>query len=388
MIPKTISASSLNTADLCLARYKAENLDFTPSPRDAVAANIGTSVHGGLQYYVQAVYIDKTASPSLELLEKFYRESYLKTFDSVEYDTPEYKDGWDLCVKWFNRTDLSGREVLSVERKLRLPVPSSVGDIPMTYIIDRLDRYEEDGKVILEVVDYKTIRAMLSPDQVRAKLQARIYDLAIRSQYKDQYDEIRVIFDLLRHDQVGVIFRREEAVETWTGIKARLERIIATDGANPPETLNSECPYCVRKTQCSALRRNIAGGGIFKIADDIGAVAKMRMEMQYQSKGLEAAIAELDGILIEKAKQEKVLRYTEDGLEVSISARKTRNIDSVAAAKILGPDVMARYGKLNVTTVDKLIASEELTPEQVAALNRAMGFSVSAESVKVTPKSR
>ena len=386
MIPKTVSASSLSTADGCLARYKAENLDFTPSPAEKVAANVGTACHGALEDFVRMVHLDKTHAWTWDLLEILYKRSYLKTFDTVEWKTPEYKDGLTMVRRWFDRTDLSGRTVISVETKTRMPIPTSVGEIPMTYIWDRCDTYIEDGLVIVEVTDYKTIRAMLGPDDVRDKLQARIYDLAVRAQFRDTHvDEFRIVFDLLRYDPVGVVYSREEAVETWAAIKARCERIIATDGARPPETINAECGYCVRKLTCKTLQKNVAGGGVFAVSDDLSKVAEMRMTLANQLKGMESALEELDTILVQHAKNEDVLVFNEGEFKITISARKRRNIDSVAAGHILGPDIMSRHGKLSITDIDKMIASGALTPEQIKALDRTIGYTVSDASVKVVP---
>ena len=387
MIPKTISASSLQVADGCLARFHAENIEFTPSPAPKTAANVGTSCHGALEKYVEICYMSRTAEPTLDLLLALYRISYLNTFDTVEHDTPEYRDGEQMLKRWFERTSFEGITVVSVEQKRRIPVPSSVGDIPLSYIWDRCDIFYEDGKKILRIVDYKTIQALLSPDRLRGMLQPRIYDLAARTQFKDQgIDEFQVVFDLLRHEPVGLTFSRDEAVATWQAIKDRLERIIAADEDNPPETLNPDCPYCVRKAHCKALRRNVKGEGIFSL-DDIDEVARIRREMEYQSKGLATAIKELDERLLAVAREHQVLAYlVEDGeWQVNVTAQRRRNVDNRIVAGIIGPEIMAEFGKLNVTDVDKLIASGRLTDDQVAGIRRAMGYSVCEESIKITP---
>lgn len=388
MIPKTISASSLQTADSCLARYKAENLDFTPTAADKVAANIGTAVHGALEMYVEAVYMKKDYEPDFQLLMTFYRMSYLKTFDTVETKTPEFKDGEAMLKTWFARTDLSGVMVMSVEKKTRMPVPSSIGPVLMTYIWDRCDFFEENGKRIIRVVDYKTIRANLSPDDLRKMLQPRIYDLAARAQFKDEnIDEFQIVLDLLRHEPVGVIFSREDAEDMWAGIKARLERIIATPDENPPETLNKDCPYCVRKLQCKTLQRNIAGGGTFSIMP-IEDVMRKRYELASQQAGIASALEELDKRLTTHAQHENVLFFADDDYKVSISARRTRTIDSVEAARILGPEMMGTIGKVRLGDVDELIKAGKVTDAQIVELKRAMGYTLSDPSVKVVPKTK
>lgn len=388
MRPLTISASSLNTADLCLARYQAENILFTPSGANRTAANIGTACHGALEHYVATVYMKKEQAASFGLLQELYDASFKETFDTVEASGPEYEDGLSQLKTWYLRTDLSDVQVLSVETKTRFPIPTSAGDIPFTYICDRIDLITEpNGKRIIRVVDYKTIRAFLSHDEVRDKLQARVYDLMMRIQFKDQnIDEYQVVFDLLRHEPVGVVFTREEAELTYKAIIARAERILATPDDNPPETLNQECPYCVRKTQCKAMRKNIAGGGLFSIPN-IEAAVEMREQLDSQARGLKSTLEELDSYIIEYSKQNEALNFvTENDYRVVVSARKTRDVNNATAASILGPELMKRYGKLGVGDIDNIIKDGLVTPEQAEQLKKAIGFKLSAPSIKVTKK--
>jgi len=385
--PKTISASALNTADMCLARYQAENILFTPTNADKSAANVGTACHAALENYVRIVYMERAQKPSFDLLGTLYDVAFKKTFDTVEASGPLFDDGFDLLKRWFLRTDLSDVTVVSVEKKTRFPIPTSQGDIPFTYIVDRVDLIQEGDRKILRIVDYKTIRAFLSHDDVREKLQARVYDLMMRIEWKGQgIDEFQVVFDLLRHEQVGVIFSAEEAKEAYYGIIARAERILATPDENPPETLNPECPYCVRKTQCRALRKNIQGGGLFSIPD-IDAAVGMRHELDSQSKGLKSAMEELDSYIIEYSKQNDALTFTtDDDHRVTISARKTRDVNNTTAASILGPELMKRYGKIGVGDIDQIIRDELVDAETAEKLRKAIGFKLSAPSIKITKK--
>lgn len=391
MKPRTISASSLNTADSCLARYKAENIEFTPTGADKSAANVGTACHGALEHYVERVYMKKEEEPKWSLLESIYNEQFLIAFDIADKSMrkDEFEDGLQMLQRWFLRNDFEGVEVLSVERKMRFPIPTSAGDIPLTYICDRVDLIEVNGKKILRVVDYKSIRAFLSHEEVREKLQARIYDLMMRVQYKDlDIDEFHVVFDLLRHEEVGVVYTREEAEDTWRSIILRAERILATPDENPPETLNPDCPYCVRKSQCKTLQKNIAGGGILSI-QTIGSAAELREQLANQKKGIDSALKELDEFIMAYAKNNDVSAFnTENGFRVAISGRKTRVVDAAMAAGILGPELMGRFGKLNITDVDNIIKNELIEPDKIAELNQAIGTRTSSTSVKVTKKGK
>lgn len=384
MIPKTISASSLQVADGCLARYHAENILFTNGPDTKDAARLGTACHFALEKYVEAVYMNKSQEPNLDLLIMFYNVGFVEQFSHEEVGNALFKDGDVMLRDWFQRTDLTGREIISVEKKTRYPVPSSQGDIPLTYIWDRCDRYVEDGRTIVEVVDYKTIRANVTPEELRTKLQARIYGLMARVQFKgQQVDEFRVTFDLLRYGRVTVSFDAEEDAATWRGVLARLERILATPADRAPRTINADCGYCVIKAQCPAIRKNIDAGGFFSI-DDIRVASERRFEAAAQIKALEGALAELDTFILRYAQDEDLDSFEEGEYAVKVGMRRTRTIDPKMAARILGDATFARYGKLGISDIDKLLKGDDISPEQKVQLRDAIGIAIGKASVSVT----
>lgn len=386
MIPKTLSASALRTASLCLARYKAENIDYTPRTGDSTPANNGTALHAALENYVREVYIDKTKTPSLDYLVALYEAAYLKVFDVVVVDEIVYADGVEMLEKWYARTDLSAVDILSLETKHRFPLRTSMGEIPFSYIFDRLDLFEEGGRKILRVTDYKSIRANMTPDGLRGNLQARFYDLMIRIQAKKEgieYDEIHIIFDLLRHDSVGVIFDREDAEDTFKMLQDSAERILAAPDDNPPETLNSECQFCVRKASCATLQRNIAGGGLFTIPD-VATAAAMRADVEAQVKGLNALQKELDEFLLAYGENNDVTQFETNSHRVKLFASGRRTItDTRAATKILGPDLMAEISRIGITEIDKLIKDDKLTDEQKTEISKLIHKKFGNLGVKV-----
>jgi len=349
-------------------------------------ADLGTACHDALERYVRDVYMKKIAPASWELLFSYYKESYKEIFATVVIKGPVFEDGKAMLKSWFGRTDLSDVQVLSVEEKHRFPLVTSIGEIPISYILDRLDYFERDGKKIIRVVDYKTIRKNISSDELRRMIQSRLYDLMIRIQYKGwDFDEVHVVFDLLRHDPVGVIFDRSDTIETYEWLRAEAERIIAAPDDNPPETLNAECNYCVRKVQCKTLQRNIAGGGIFTVTD-VSHAASLREQAESQIKALESLKAELDEFLLTFGEQNDLIKWRDpnDQYEIQLSAQARRGIsDTKRAAEILGAELMGEIGKINIGEIDKLLKSEEITEDQKVALRRLITRNVGELKVKV-----
>jgi hypothetical protein len=130
MIPKSFSASALQVAQTCMARYKAENVDRAARPANA-AADLGTAVHAALEWYVKAVYIDKTKPASLQALLMLYRMQFMVIFDTVDPEAHDwYAEGADMLKVWFARTDFSNRRVISCEIKTNFEIPTSAGKIP------------------------------------------------------------------------------------------------------------------------------------------------------------------------------------------------------------------------------------------------------------------
>ncbi len=391
MIPNTLSASSLNVAKLCMARWKAENFQRGSNISNK-AADTGTAVHGGLEYFVDwCILKGHSEDWTLVKLREFYETSYMETFRSGDFDTETFKDGWALCQKWFKRTDLSKRTVLSVEEKLRFPVKTSIGEIPVTYIRDRFDQLKapenEQGKGgIFEVVDYKTIRWAPKISELKGKIQPRIYALATQIEYPEA-EQIWVTFDCLRHEPIGsVMFTREDNIRTYRYLQKEAERIIATEEDNVRETLNAECQYCIRKLFCKSLQSNVMAQGFLALSPE--AAAARLAEVDNQAKALKAVSETLSSIIATHGRSLDITEWAQpDGSTVKLTVKKNRNLDPRIAMTIVGPVIAQRYGKMNLSDIDDLLKGDELTEEQKVQLKGAIGLDYSEPTVKIIPPS-
>lgn len=383
MIPRTISATSLQVANLCMARWEAEYLDRTPG-FSGVAANIGTAVHGGLEKFVKLCYIDKTHDPSEPLLIDLYNIAYVETFQSADLGTPEYRDGLALTRKWYKRTEITS-EVLSVEVKETIPVPytdpatGNIGEVPLNYVIDRLDKI---GEHEYEVVDYKTVRVPINPEDLHQKIQARIYALAVQIKFPDA-KKIKVTFDLLRHERVSTYVTRDDNVKTWHWLKAELDRIVKTE-TNPRPTLNMECGYCVMKASCPVLIKNIDGRGIHSLP--LEQVAQLKADLDAQTKAQELLASELDDLLLRHAVEVDSLEYEVGDLTVEVKAQRRRYVDPPTVAEIIGQQLFSQLGKINIGSIETLLNGDELNPEQKQALKDHISYQLGEPHAKVKPK--
>lgn len=366
MQPRTLSATALKTADLCLARFAAEHVQRSKGS-SGIAANLGSAVHGALELYVQKCILTNEFEPSLKVLKDFFQMSFISLFKTVDLDSPEYRDGVEMLERWHARTDFSGVEVVSCEIKESFPIKTSAGEIPFNFIWDRHDKIDED---VYKVIDYKTNRWGYSPQDLRGLIQARAYGLAAQIKYPNA-KEIWVEFDMLRHaGPVGTVFSRDDNISTWKWLKAKAEEILATPESSAPETLNPECHWCVRKFQCKAVRSNILVGGIMSAASG-PEVVDLRAQLEWQKKAVTAAIEELDSRILQEARDLDVMEMESDHHMLSVAVSSSRAIDADRAAMILGPQLTRKYGSTSLTmgTVDKLLKGDELSPEQKKQLS-------------------
>jgi RecB family exonuclease len=382
MKPYSFSASALNTAELCMSRYLHENLNRSKGAGNS-AANLGTSVHGALEMYVKNCIIDNKINAGLQTLLDFYKLSYMETFRVSECVGQDYEDGKDMLRKWHARTDFSQFEVISCEIKESFPMPTSEGDIPFNYIWDRFDKI---GENTYRVVDYKTNRWGINPDDLRSKIQARCYGLAAQIKYPNA-DRIWVQFDMLRHDgPVGIGFSREDNIATWKFLKGLTQKIIDTDPKDAQETLNPECGFCVKLTTCGAARKNIDAGGILSIGSAERAI-DIRAELDYQMKAAKKAIDAIDAMIIEEAKATEIFEWESESNKMFLGVSRNRAVDADMAERVVGPDIFNKYGgkSLSIANVDKLLKDPDLTPEQKSQLSGLIYKKVGEARVKIKP---
>jgi RecB family exonuclease len=382
MIPRTLSATSVNVAETCLARWEAE-MYHRGKGIQGKAASIGSAVHGALEMYVKTAIMEGKSPATLKLLLDFYQLSYTQVFNSVDYDTDEFRDGQNICKEWHKRTKWDGVEVLSVEVKESFDIQTSAGPIPFNYILDRLDRL---GPNTVRVMDYKTNAWGLNPADLKKKIQARCYSLAMRIKFKTEADiKIWVEFDMLRHDgPVGISFSKEDDAATYRYLQATAERIIATKEGEAPETLNPDCNFCPRKAKCTALKKNIAIGGVFSMAD-IRETVDLRAAMDYQRKAIGNLISELDEIILAEAKEQDVMSFESEMNRLNVTVSSRRSIDGERVEHVIGADLFDQFSGKSITmgAIDKLLKGDEITPEQKVQL-KGLIFSKQGEpSIRV-----
>ena len=382
MIPRTLSASSLSVAEKCLRRWKAEYMDRIPTESGNTAAALGTTCHAALERFVE-LYM-KTGEWDWDTLQMFYARAFSTT---MGYDDtiPEYDDGLQMLNKWFSRTDLGDRTVISCEQKESFFVPTSAGKIRFNYIMDRLDKVGEDR---YEIVDYKSQRLPLNFSELQNKIQAKVYALAVQIKYPEA-KEIGVTFDLLRHVPVTVWFTKADNVKTWGYLKDLAESIVQTPESKAKATLNSDCRFCPVKTTCPAIKDNTEKGGTHGIDTPEKAVKKI-YELQSALKVAEQMKKEMEDYVMKFAVELGLTEWeTEDGkLSVSVGHGRGRRVilDQEKLINLLPPEIVAQHTKIGVTELDKILKSGVLDRATAAKARKLVDESPGNLGVSVKAK--
>lgn len=368
MIPKSFSASALQVAELCLARYKAEHINRAANYQ-GTAANVGIVCHGTLERFVKEYAILKSIGWDEDIYFKYFNEEYDKVF-GPDRSKPEYQDAHSLVYDWFHRIGQQDKidsvKVISVEAKNNFPMKTSAGEIPTNYIMDRLDRVSPTE---YRVIDYKSQRIPFTAEQMRKKIQARLYALAVQIKFPEA-KTIWVEFDFLRHRPVAVEFNRDDNIEFYKMLKRAVKRVIDTPDDSPPETLNAECGWCVRKASCKALLSNSAVGGVAgKTLDELAILYNVIRSRQDAQKKL---AEEVERLLLGHAIEQDVLEFETDNTMVTLTAPARRQPDHDAIRQILGPELAGANGTFRVGDIDRLIKEKRVDDETARKLKAAM----------------
>ena len=380
MIPRSLSASALSVAEGCLARYKATNMDRGADFSND-AALLGTSVHGALEEFVKA-YMANGIKGSIQDLHMYFAVSYQETFGTSDTSAPNFAEGREMLTEWHARTELG--EVLTAEVKETYPIKTRVGEIPFNYIWDRFDKV---GDHEYAVIDYKTNRWGLTPEQLRQKIQARMYGLMAQIKYPDA-ERIWVKFDMLRHGgYVGVVFSKEENAQTWKWLKKEIDRILDADEDNPPETLNPECVWCIRKATCDALQSNISVGGIMGLP--VEEQISLRAKVEYQTKALKNLAESLDALIEAEARNQDVTELESADAKIGFTMSSRRAVDAERVAQVVGDSVFAAYGGATISMgeFDKLLKDPRVTDDQRRILKGLIYNRTGEPRLKVEKKS-
>lgn len=376
---RSLSASSGAVYELCPARYAAEHERRAPR-KTGDAAALGSACHKAMQDFVELGYHEKglVGGPLSDTIIALFDVAYRHLFS----DDRRLLEGRNLCVQWAQRQDWSKKKVLSTEEKREFMIPTKYGDVPFRYIRDRVDQHPNGD---IEVVDYKSVVMPVTHEKLRNRLQARCYALSVYLEHPE-VNKIWVTFDLLRYEEISVVFSVEECKETLRYLIALAERII--EDQDPQEVLNDECGWCVKKHKCREADLWVTHAGDLLINPEPDKAIEQRYKLGLAQKLLEAKARELDvqiATYMEKSNDTEYHVTTPDYGEVVVtfSSSRRRAVDTKALVNVLTAEQMAQVASIGVTALDELQKSGSLTPSQIKEVREAVSWKHSEPKVGI-----
>lgn len=348
------------------------------------AANLGTVCHAAMERWVTENHYKRWPKGGPEAETKMaviVEQEYWKLFS----DKARLSEAMKLTLDWLARQDWTGRTVVSAEKKLNFPIPTSIGDIPFNYIIDRLD-IMDDGETV-EVVDYKSVMAPVPPSEMHHRIQCRGYAAATWLLYPDA-KRIWVTFDLLRHTPVSVAYTPEECRETIEYLRQLAERILADEDA--PETINDKCRWCARKWDCGEIKNYVERTADPLLFGEIGDLAANRAKLKTAVSVMTTMLEDVDRILVEHLSTSgEVTAQEKDSTgavwSLGMASRRMRKPPTLKAlAKVIGPGPAIEIaGSPSLKAVEGVINDPAYTEEQRQDVRRLIGTYSTSPSMTV-----
>lgn len=153
------------------------------------------------------------------------RDLFDKSISMVERTIDRYKDIWPKLIR-----DENGSPI-GCEYGFNINIPGT--DIPMIGYMDLVVEHDEDT---IEVIDYKTGVHTQNYDECRRDIQVRMYSLASRRVFIDDYDKrgfkyknIILTFDYFTKDPITLAFSEEEDLKTENYVRNKIREIESTE---------------------------------------------------------------------------------------------------------------------------------------------------------------
>ena len=382
---KSLSASGLKIWLGCKTRWADRYVHGNYDDDTNDAANLGGLIHKALEEHVKAGDHLHLQEDALERL--LARWTELATVGlNLSYD--DFVTGQELLIKWNARQSWSGRTVVSTEQRWSFPIKTKYGDIPMVFVIDRVDKLE-DGS--LEVHDYKSGKYQLNHSNLKDDLQALTYATATWINVPGQ-DLYWVTFDYLRDEPIGVSFRVRELQDFYQRLVTIAEQIIEMDveeaRANP--TVNPECRFCHLLLTCKAVKNPASALANLAMMTPEELV-EHRVHAEWQAKALQQKISQLDTQIAEIFENDdtldKIVAVNETGayMAVGYTSSSRRWVDQAVVRQHVSPELLVPFAELNIKEVEALAegATKGGDHEVAVALRKAIKPGRTKPTIKV-----
>jgi putative RecB family exonuclease len=235
-----LSYSSMNTYELCPAKFKFQYEDRVPQGRSA-ALSFGDSLHRALHlFHNRPVPVAPSVDELLEMLEACWvSEGFV---DASEERT--YADHGRQVLAQYHRENA---EAYRIPAALEFRFTIDIEGVALSGVIDRMDRIPGGG---YEIVDYKTNRRLPPQARIDQDLQLSIYHMAAREIWGIEPERLTLYY-LLPGQRMTTVRTARDMDELRRRIAIVAQRIDA--GMFEPRQ-NPLCDWCEYQPLCPLFR--------------------------------------------------------------------------------------------------------------------------------------
>lgn len=324
----------------CPYVYKCIFIDKARIPKNENAA-FGGILHEVMQNMYARVPFIPTLTESLQFYEKQWSARLLPSyFANMVQEQVYFKEGLRIIQNYYKQNNTEETSVMSVERFFEVPIEDKErGKIHLlTGRIDRIDKAANN----LEIIDYKTGKALKTNAQVAQDLQLSLYHLAVQSLWPDlvmrYHGNISVSLYFLRHGEKISVKKTEDELEKTKRELIEyirlIEDAIATNSFEPKhsslcsmEPYSRFCPFFSDKYRVNKpplLNKQ-----------EVNNAVKSYVELKEQEKTVKKQIAELNGVIHNYLDGEKLESIFDGDLGITRSQSPLYAIDVPAIKALL-----------------------------------------------------
>jgi putative RecB family exonuclease len=235
-----LSYSSMNTYELCPAKFKFQYEDRVPQGRSA-ALSFGDSLHRALHlFHNRPVPVAPSVNELLEMLEACWvSEGFVDPSEERTY----VDHGRQVLTQYHRENAQDYRIPAALEFRFTIDVEG----VALSGVIDRMDRIPGGG---YEIVDYKTNRRLPPQARIDQDLQLSIYHMAARQIWGIEPERLTLYY-LLPGQRMTTVRTPRDVDELRRRIAIVAERIEA--GMFEPRQ-NPLCDWCEYQPLCPLFR--------------------------------------------------------------------------------------------------------------------------------------
>jgi RecB family exonuclease len=348
-----LSYSKLKRWAECRHAYALHYLERHPT-ESGPAARLGSTVHRALEALEREAIAQGTPGtvPADTARAAFVEAAIELGLTEIE----AFEDGLRMVEDWrMDRGHRDPADLLAVEHRFSM----RVGRFTVEGAIDRVER---TGPTSVRVSDYKSARALFTPDELRTNMQLSLYEAAVRRAWP-WVREVQLTMWMLRHRvQQDTARTPDQLTAALTYVETLGEQIVrATEF---PASLGGHCGWCDHRAHCADYRAAIAGERTPSRADlgDLDAVVAERQQLVGLTRLYDKRVKELDAAIKPHLRDTEAVHVGRHQLRLFKVVARHHPLASTArvlADALHQPeaDVLARIASVDKRALDRLLAT-------------------------------